>query len=106
VPTLPNDPLSAIDARIASLRAARTAAPRFSDAFWEADDLLAWLRAARDEVLRTGRLRAEVAAFLDVQPVGVPIESDAFEPRLPAPLAIVASATPAPAEADEPIVAA
>jgi hypothetical protein len=101
---LPDDPLSALDSRIASLRAVRAAVQRFSDAFWEADDALTWLRAARDEVLRTGRLREDVASFLAASPAALHVEADAGEHQALPSLAVVATTTPV--EADEPIVAA
>jgi hypothetical protein len=62
------DPLYALDARIASLRDARAAAPRFSDAYWQADDVLAWLRMLRDDVVRTGALRQDAVALLELPP--------------------------------------
>jgi hypothetical protein len=90
--TLPDDPLTALDDRIATLRAARAAAPRFSEAFWEADDALIWLRAARDDLLRTGRIRDAVAAYLEAAPSSP--SSEAADSSLPA------------SERDAPIVAA
>jgi len=62
------DPLYALDARIASLRDARAAAPRFSDAYWQADDALALLRMLRDDVVRTGALRQDAVALLELPP--------------------------------------
>jgi hypothetical protein len=101
---LPDDPLSVLETRIATLRAVRAAAPRFSDAFWEADDLLTWLRVARDEVLRSGRLRDDVIAFLGTPPIAVRLEPDGRENLPPPALAIVASDVAS--EPAEPIVAA
>lgn len=76
---LPDDPLSALDVRIAVLRGIRAAAPRFGEAFWEADDALTWLRVARDEFVRTGRIRDEVMAFLEAPPSAIMVETDALE---------------------------
>jgi hypothetical protein len=105
---LPDDPLSALDARINLLRGVRAAAARFSDAFWEADDALAWLRVARDELLRTGRVRDEVATFLGLTPTGVSVEPDRLDAtQPPTPLTAIGAATATLAsERDEPIVAA
>ena len=64
-------PLDALDARILHARTRRANVPRFSDAYWQVDDEIAWLRAARDELVRTGDVRPEVEAMLDVAPVAV-----------------------------------
>jgi hypothetical protein len=92
------DPLAAIDARIAVMCSIRSSAPRFSEAYWEADDALAWLRVVRDEVSRTGRMRDEVVAFLETPPTALLVGPIAASP---APLAAVTPATVAddPAQA-------
>jgi hypothetical protein len=74
------DALTALDARISLLRARRSAAPRYSDAYWAAVDALAFLRMLRDEVRRTGRLRDELVALLELPPTSVPIEPDPVDP--------------------------
>jgi hypothetical protein len=75
------DALTALDARISLLRDRRAAAARYSDAYWAADDALAFLRMLRDEVRRTGRLRDELVALLELPPTAVPIEPDLADPR-------------------------
>src|SRR4051794_17421529 len=55
----------------------RSAAPRFSDTYWEADDALSWLRMVRDEVSRTGRMRDDVMAFLETPPTALLVASSA-----------------------------
>jgi hypothetical protein len=65
------DLLSALDSRIALVRAMRSSLERFSDGFWEADDRLAWLRMVRDEVSRSGRIRADLAELLELPPTAL-----------------------------------
>jgi len=77
------DPLAALDARIAVLRTIRAATERFGVAYWEADDAISWLRIARDELARTGRLRNEVRVFLEIAPAAVAVAPDAaIDPTL------------------------
>lgn len=54
-------------------RARRAACDRFSEAYWEADDELAWLRMVRDEIGRTGHARTEIQALLLATGTGVPV---------------------------------
>ena len=54
----------------------RASSPRFSEAYWEADDDLAWLRMVRDELARTGHLREEVRALVEAVRVAVAIEPE------------------------------
>ena len=71
-----NHPLDALDTRILHARARRANVPRFSDDYWQADDEIAWLRAARDEIARTGSVHPEVDALFEVAPVAVPVVRD------------------------------
>jgi hypothetical protein len=64
-PLFDGDALVALDRRIVALRDARGSAVRFSEAYWDADDTLAWLRMVRDELSRTGRLDPAAIAFLE-----------------------------------------
>ena len=69
-----SNPLAILDARIRHAWARRSSAARFGEAYWQADDELAWLRMVRDEVARTGYVRPDVAALLDVRAVAISIE--------------------------------
>jgi hypothetical protein len=73
VPLPSGDPLAMLDARITVVRARRGSSARFSEAYWEADDDLAWLRMVRDELARTGHLRAELRAILFATQVAVEV---------------------------------
>ena len=74
-PSLPDvsnlDAVMLLDTRIALARARRAAAERFSDAFWEADDELVWLRMVREEAARTGHVPGELMTLLASAPVAV-----------------------------------
>ena len=69
-------PLDALDARIVQARMRRSNVPRFGEAYWQADDEIALLRAARDEIARTGFVHPDVEAMLDAAPQAVPVERD------------------------------
>jgi hypothetical protein len=101
---VPDDPLSQLDARIAAVRALRASVARFSDAFWEADDTLAWLRTMRDELVRTGRVRHELRAYLESEERPVVRAGVDREPLLPLPTLV--GATVADVKTETPIVAA
>jgi hypothetical protein len=66
-------PLDALDARILHAQTRRANVPRFSDVYWQADDEIAWMRAARDEIARTGSVHPEVEAMLHVAPPALPV---------------------------------
>lgn len=69
------DPLATLDALAVAIRQLRSSATRFSEAYWEADDRLAWLRMVRDQFVRTGILRDDVLAILGTGPLaGPPVE--------------------------------
>ena len=70
------DPLALVDERIHMAQARRAACERFSEAYWEADDELTWLRMVRDEVCRTGHVRTEIHALLLATGVGVPVMAE------------------------------
>ena len=71
--------------------------PRFSDAYWQADDEIAWLRAARDEIARTGSVHPEVEVMLDAAPVAVPIERGREPIAFPVEVVAVKDVAPGPA---------
>ena len=103
-PLFDGDPLSALDVRIAVLRDMRTAASRFSDAFWRADDALAWLRMVRDEMVRTGHVRDEIVALLELPATAILVRADGPGARGPTtsdPMAPFVAAAP-PRVADAP----
>ena len=77
MPLLDADPLAMLDARIRLAWTVRASSPRFSDAYWEADDELAWLRMVRDELVRTGHLREEARVLLEAVPVAGEVEAEA-----------------------------
>jgi hypothetical protein len=78
------DALIALDRRIVAVLDARASAARFSDAYWEADDTLAWLRMVRDELIRTGRLSQAAVAFLEERPAPAAFAAFAAEDTTPA----------------------
>jgi hypothetical protein len=80
-PLFDGDALVALDLRIVAVRDARASAVRFSDAYWDADDTLAWLRMVRDELTRTGRLNQVAMAFLEA-PVARMRLTPALDPGL------------------------
>ena len=75
----------------------RTNVLRFSDAYWQADDEIAWLRAARDEIARTGSVHPEVEAMIDVAPLAVPVERDREPIAFPVEAPAVPDVPPDPA---------
>jgi hypothetical protein len=73
-PATSADLLALLDARIRFARTRRANCERFCEAYWEADDDLAWLRMVRDEVARTGIVRPEVAAMAESTAVALGID--------------------------------
>jgi hypothetical protein len=99
LPLADADPLVTLDGRIRLAWSRRASCPRYSDAYWEADDDLAWLRMVRDELAWTGHLRDELRALIEVVAVAVevevpagtaPLEATLAEPAPKGPLAGVA----------------